>query len=66
MLPNIIGSETFGKNFKNPSGIFNKPSSEINELRSPIQLTVRLMLTFMNPELISKFLIDFLSNICGC
>jgi hypothetical protein len=66
MLPNTIGIEIFGKSFKNPFGIFNKPSSEINELRSPIQLTVRLMLTFMNPELISKFLIDFLSNICGC
>jgi len=66
MLPNIIGTEIFGKSIKNLFGIFNKLSSEVNELRSPIQFTVRLMLIFVNPEFISKFLIDFLSNICGC
>ncbi len=41
ILPNTIGTEMFGKSFKKPFGIFNKPRSEVNELRRPIQLTVR-------------------------
>lgn len=41
ILPNKIGTEMFGKNFKKLFGIFNKPSSEVNEFRRPIQLTVR-------------------------
>ena len=66
ILPNIIGTEIFGKYIKNLFGIFNKLSSEINELRSPIQFTVLLMFIFVNPEFISKLFIDSLSNICGC